>query len=95
MRGGDLRRGCHGVPDDIGAYLSIHLDNPLMEHAAHHWKLREVGNPTKADSCIDRRGSFRSGLVLAFLEQAAARIAPTQSDGADGFPDRPRGPFGY
>ena len=33
--------------------------------------------------------------VLAFLEQAAARIAPLQSDGSGGFPDRLRGPFGY
>ena len=53
------------------------------------------GDVVRSDGFAELISEPTRPLVLAFLEQAAARIAPTQSDGADGFPDRPRGPFGY
>ena len=53
------------------------------------------GDVVRSDGFAELISEPTRPLVLAFLEQAAARIAPTQSDSADGFPDRPRGPFGY
>ena len=98
-----LKRMCSEV---IARGLTID-SAPAIYHAADAYDVAHLralclafmvsnfGDVVRSDGFAELISEPTRPLVLAFLEQAAARIAPTQSDSADGFPDRPRGPFGY